>query len=156
MVDLGIGHEQIADTTERVATTSIVAIVPPNAQSHEVERARLHSLEIELSAAATSSGFGRAIKPLVAEDARFNRHGLPPVIGRREVEQLLTQEGGRRGWEVTGWDVAGSRDLAYAWGSYQTVATDGIESEKGNYLRVWRRNPEGKWEVALEVMSGVR
>ena len=153
MVDLGVSHQLVSDTTDSVATSTIRPVVPPNAQSAEIERERIHALEVDLSAQATVFGFSRAIQPFVADDTRFNRNGQTPIVGRSAIDGLLAQDQAQRSWLVSGWDIAGSRDLAYAWGTYQTVALEPGAAEKGSYLRIWRRNPAGKWTVALEVTS---
>jgi ketosteroid isomerase-like protein len=56
-------------------------------------------------------------------------------------------------WEPTFADVSASGDLGYDTGPY--VITDRKAGKKsprhGNFLSVWKRQPDGRWKVALDV-----
>lgn len=52
-------------------------------------------------------------------------------------------------------DVALSNDLGYTYGSYELKGTgDAVAassaSEKGYYVRVWKRDRAGRWKIALD------
>jgi ketosteroid isomerase-like protein len=156
LVDLGVAHEPIVRSAQGVGRSSLARLVPRETTSREIEKARIHSIETELSARSVASSYGDAISPLVLPDARFYRNGFLPIIGRENVLSLLRTETARIGWTVRGWDIASSLDLAHAWGTYQTAETETDDQIRGNYLRIWRRSPEGRWQIALEVLSPLR
>jgi ketosteroid isomerase-like protein len=87
----------------------------------------------------------------LAEGVRFHRFSVMPVVGTTAANAWLrTQppftEGGSRFAEV-----ASSRDLGYTWGTYALAAAGQSPAERGFYVRVWSRNQDGSWAVALDV-----
>jgi ketosteroid isomerase-like protein len=52
-------------------------------------------------------------------------------------------------WEPLGGEVAGSGDLGYTYGDYES----GVEGAltRGRYVTVWRRSSDGKWKVIADL-----
>lgn len=54
-------------------------------------------------------------------------------------------------------EVDGDRDMAYVYGTYRMVmaAAEGEEpvEDRGKYLEIWRRQPDGSWKVALDIFN---
>ena len=57
-------------------------------------------------------------------------------------------------------ESAQSGDLGYTWGTYQLAARGagqaqnaGAKIEEGFYARVWTRQRNGQWQVALDVLQ---
>jgi ketosteroid isomerase-like protein len=77
---------------------------------------------------------------VLAVDGRLHRNGWDPFIGRAAVEIGLNKDP-ELARTTRFAEVAASRDLGYTWGT----------AGSGHYARVWRRNRDGAWRVALDV-----
>jgi len=104
-------------------------------------------------AANTDAGFLRAF----ADEARYHRPGSLPLIGRAAIEG----DPAVRAWSKMklgslGAAQARSADIGYSYGRYETLlaagATPGAAAApSGYYLRVWRRNAKGNWQIVAHV-----
>ena len=54
-------------------------------------------------------------------------------------------------------EVDGAGDIAYVYGTYLMVmaAPEGEEpaQDRGKYIEIWRRQPDGSWKVALDIFN---
>ena len=52
-------------------------------------------------------------------------------------------------------DVAASGDLAYSRGQYVMRWTENgqVQTQHGSYIKVWQRQPDGRWKAAEELTS---
>jgi len=99
----------------------------------------------------TASAFGNlsAWGAWLDENARIHRSGMVPVTGKSAVViWLATQKYAYKG-EVMFSDIAASGDLGYAYGRAETA------TEKGYYVRVWKRDDEGNWRMAVDIFSPI-
>ena len=116
----------------------------------EAERVSLLATDSALLAATAAGGVARALGAQLTNDARLHRMGLFPIVGRTAVRAYLKgREMALTGAPIKA-DVAQSGDLGYTYGSY--VLRDGGRTEKGYYVRVWRREG-GRWRVALDTAN---
>jgi ketosteroid isomerase-like protein len=86
-----------------------------------------------------------------AQESRLHRSGLFPVLGREAVQADLVQRAGPTRCEPADVIVAASADLAYSYGSFARAAAKDAAAERGYYLRVWKRAPDGAWEIVAQV-----
>lgn len=107
----------------------------------------------ELARAVTAEGPLSAYLAHLTADARLLRDGRPPALGRQGIREVMA-EAGSLSWEPQAAGVAASADLGYTWGAYQQPA-GGPEEEgdKGHYVRLWRREPDGVWRVAVDLLT---
>jgi ketosteroid isomerase-like protein len=52
--------------------------------------------------------------------------------------------------------VSSSADLGYSIGEYQRVGKDSAgnpTTATGNYVSIWRKQPDGKWKIVLDIGS---
>jgi ketosteroid isomerase-like protein len=93
----------------------------------------------------------RAYRGHVAEGVRLLRPGQMPVVGERAI---LAAVASQQPWEIVdtqGTESARSGDLGYTWGTYiVTRQARGKVPEHGFYVRVWVRERNGQWRLALE------
>jgi ketosteroid isomerase-like protein len=89
----------------------------------------------------------------LAEGARFHRPDTMPVIGQGAVLAWLARQPEWISGESRHIEVARSRDLGYAYGTYATTSGRERKAEKGFYARVWVRQRDGAWKVALDVLQ---
>jgi ketosteroid isomerase-like protein len=119
--------------------------------------------EVLNSALRTSQA--RAYRPHLAEGTRFHRPNRLPVVGQQAVTQWLASQPAISSADSKYAEAARSGDLGYTWGTYtiaprRTVtarsgnsAAQTINVEAGFYVRVWVRERDGQWKVALDVLQ---
>jgi ketosteroid isomerase-like protein len=73
---------------------------------------------------------------------------------RRRMQIAFAPERPRLVWEPAEAVVAGSGDLGYTLGRWRSVkpggGADSVLAE-GNYVSVWRKDPDGAWRVAVDI-----
>jgi ketosteroid isomerase-like protein len=124
------------------------------------ERASLINLEREFLKASKSVGVSRAFQDFMGEDARLHRNGMFPLTEKGEIRSYFLSKDMTLQWEPIKADVSQSGDLGYTYGSYELKEEDAsapsaVTVEKGYYVRVWKRNKDGKWKVVLDTTNPV-
>nr|AQQ74800.1 hypothetical protein [uncultured bacterium] len=104
----------------------------------------------------------RAYRPRLAEGVRFHRHNQMPVVGIPAASRWLASHRPFSSADSRYAEVARSGDLGYTWGTF-TIAprrvtapgrgTRTLNIEAGFYARVWVRERDGQWKVALDVLQ---
>jgi ketosteroid isomerase-like protein len=109
---------------------------------------------------ALKSGQSRAYRGRLAPDARLLRTGSLPVVGEQRIVAWLGGQPRYRLADSRYAEAARSGDLGYTWGTYQLAARSGgtapnagAKIEEGFYARVWTRQRNGQWQVALDVLQ---
>ncbi|HEV2911883.1 MAG TPA: DUF4440 domain-containing protein [Pyrinomonadaceae bacterium] len=120
----------------------------------ERERAALMAMEREFLKKSKAVGVMKAFLDFIDDDARLHRNGMFPQTGKEAFNSYFSGKETGLVWEPIKADVARSNDLGYTYGSYE-VKGQGAASplEKGYYVRVWKRNRDGKWKVALDTTN---
>lgn len=86
--------------------------------------------------------------------ARLHRNGSEPVLGRDAIRAFLHAHPEPMSWTPLAGDVAVSGDLGYTYGSYQVQAHGHTQpSQRGYYVHVWRRAPDGEWRIVVDTTS---
>jgi ketosteroid isomerase-like protein len=111
---------------------------------------------------ALRSGQVRAYRSRLADGVRFLRDGRLPVVGQTAVVQWLASQPSYSNVEARYAEAARSGDLGYTWGTYsiaprRVTATGGaaktLDAQVGFYVRVWVRERNGQWKVAVDVLQ---
>jgi ketosteroid isomerase-like protein len=104
----------------------------------------------------------RAYRSRLADGVRFHRNNLLPVVGPTAVLQWLPSQPSYSNVEARYAEAARSGDLGYTWGTYsiaprRVTATGGaaktLDVQVGFYVRVWVRERNGQWKVAVDVLQ---
>jgi ketosteroid isomerase-like protein len=112
--------------------------------------ARLQQSERELAKKATGSDGVEQFMRLVHDDARVQRRLTAPMSGAAAIRSGVATYGLPTTVEPIGGAVAWSGELAYTYGSYAIERAEG--SERGHYLRVWRRM-SGEWRITFDLLA---
>ena len=102
--------------------------------------------------ANTDAGFLRAF----ADEARYHRPGSLPLVGRAAIEgDPAARASGQKRSSLAA-SQARSADLGYSYGRYETPLAAGAApatsaAPSGYYVRVWRRNASGAWQIVAQV-----
>jgi uncharacterized protein (TIGR02246 family) len=101
---------------------------------------------------AYNSGDGAAMAALYTEDAVLNAPGLPALRGRASIGQFFAKDaaeaaaGGLTESDGPATEVGVSGDLAWRWGTYQTIDKSGTTVSAGKYITVFQRR-DGRWMI---------
>ena len=103
-------------------------------------------------AANTDAGFLRAC----ADEARYHRPGSLPLVGRPAIEADPAAKATGLTRSSLAAAQARSGDLGYSYGRFETVLAAGgapaaAAAPSGYYVRVWRRNASGTWQIVAQV-----
>lgn len=91
----------------------------------------------------------------LASSVRFHREGIMPVVGDRAALRWLAAQPAYSAIDSRFTEAARSGDLGYTWGSY-AVGPAKRPSQRGFYIRVWQRERNGQWNVALDALQPTR
>ncbi|MEO5821862.1 MAG: hypothetical protein ABIT71_15270 [Vicinamibacteraceae bacterium] len=102
--------------------------------------------------ANADAGFLRAL----AGEARYHRPGSLPLVGRAAIEaDPDARAAASRRQTSLATAQARSADLGYSYGRYETrmagAAPAATAAPSGHYIRVWRRNASGIWQIVAQV-----
>ena len=96
----------------------------------------------------------RGYRGRLAPNARLLRPGVLPVVGESRVLAYLADQPRYILGDSRFAESARSGDLGYTWGTYQLARRGaGGKIEEGFYARVWTRQRNGQWQVALDVLQ---
>ena len=95
------------------------------------------------------------------DDAIVMMSNMPPAIGREAIREMVKQAISDGNFALTFEPsrvyVAKSCDYGYVEGSYTLTMTDQITmkpyTERGNYLRIYRKQSDGAWKVSREMRA---
>ena len=142
-LDVGIVHEPVPKPTAnpegRVLTAGPDPIGDPAGGLEEADRALSSAAALDMAAAYASRA---------ASDIRVYRTGSPSATGPSAIE--LAAARGAFAWEPVGAAASAGGDLGYTYGRARALRA-GPEADPGGYLRIWRRDGEAAWRLALDL-----
>jgi ketosteroid isomerase-like protein len=94
----------------------------------------------------------RAYRTHVAPTARVHRPNILPVVGERRILQWAASQSVFSSADSRYSEAARSGDLGYTWGTY-TTASKSSPGPRGFYVRIWVRERNGQWKLALDVLQ---
>ena len=74
-----------------------------------------------------------------------------PIVGDAQILQWLASQPAFTSADTRFTESSRSGDLGYSWGSYTRKARGAAEG--GFYVRVWVRERNGQWKLALDVLQ---
>ncbi|HLG55496.1 MAG TPA: hypothetical protein VI485_09200 [Vicinamibacterales bacterium] len=107
----------------------------------------------------------RAYRAHLADGVRFHRQNRLPVVGQPAAMKWLASQPAVSSADSKFAEAARSGDLGYTWGTYTIAPTTTVTAQRGNntaqtvnieagfYVRVWVRERNGQWKVALDVLQ---
>jgi ketosteroid isomerase-like protein len=102
--------------------------------------------------AGARSNQAKGYRPHLAPSVRLHRPNLLPIVGERRVVQWLATQPAFSTADSRYTEAARSGDLGYSWGTY-TSGARGAKAHLGFYVRVWVRERNGQWKLALDVLQ---
>lgn len=154
-LDLGISHPQSSGplnlwrVEDRRQKTS-------NRQTDvQATRNALVDFDNKASMNTATRGYAYLFRTLAHENVRLYRDGTNPVLGKSAATRSLTETRASLLWKTLGGDVSRGGDLGYTYGTYEvTDPATSKAKEKGNYLRIWKKQRD-RWLLVLDLANPV-
>jgi ketosteroid isomerase-like protein len=128
----------------------------PGAFDAERGRASLLDLDRSFQNETRTLGTQRTYLKYLSADARLHRNDVMPLVGLSAIQSYLDATKGEfTAAEPIKADVSQSDDLGYTYGSYELRDAGVKGSEKGYYVRVWKRDTHRKWKLVLDTLSPI-
>jgi ketosteroid isomerase-like protein len=87
----------------------------------------------------------------LAADVRIQKSEELPKIKKDSINLWLSKLNKSLRWTTIGSGVASSGDLGFTYGTFETNSPSEISS--GHYVRIWKKQSDGKWLISLEMMN---
>lgn len=129
------------------------------AQQERIARdeAAIRAASADWSKAAQAKDLDKAMS-VYSDDAIVLSPKAPMIRDKDKIranwQEMLAQPGPGLSFTATGVEVARSGDLAWEYGTYELATTDKkgkTTTEKGKYVTVWKKQPDGSWKVAADI-----
>jgi uncharacterized protein (TIGR02246 family) len=129
----------------------------PPPDTRKADEAAIRAASADWSKASQAKDLDKATS-YYADDAVFFVNNGARVKGKDAIKMAWKSELATPGpgltFETTYVEVARSGDLAYEYGTYdeKTEVTKGkIKDEKGKYVVVWKKQPDGSWKAVADI-----
>ncbi len=119
----------------------------------EGERASLLKTENDFLKLMTTKSGVDSFLSFMADDVRFYRMNAFPVLGKEATRMAFSAKSEALTWQNASSGVSSSGDLGYTYGTYEMKS--GAETESGNYMRIWRKQANGKWRIVLDLLNPI-
>ncbi len=87
----------------------------------------------------------------LSEEMRMMVNGHLPTMDKDIIASWITRAGRSLVWRTDGSGAARSGDLGYTYGYFQDAGKPGTNT--GHYVRIWKKQPDGRWLIDLEMRS---
>jgi len=104
--------------------------------------------EREFSKTSEKKGIREAFLTFLATDALLFR---PNAVNGRQYMTDQPEDRGKLTWAPIFAEVAAAGDLGYTTGPYEYRPLESEEIGHGHYVSVWRKQPNGKWRVVIDL-----
>lgn len=142
-LDIGISHDKPA--------TVETAWKSPADSGKELNEKKISAADASRAFFETATGqsLSKAYKAFLADDARLLRDGKQPILGRQNALAEFKNDKSQVFFAKRSVFV-GAADMAYISNSYTISDRSGKQTEKGNFLQIWKLRA-GKWQIVLDV-----
>jgi ketosteroid isomerase-like protein len=93
-----------------------------------------------------------AYRGRLSPGARFHRPNILPLVGERNVTRWLATQPVYAAADSRYSEAARSGDLGYTWGTY-AIGPRQKPVQQGYYVRVWVRERNGQWKIAMDILQ---
>ena len=146
-----------------LAATSGCTSAAPNvaapADDHVAAETAIRAADDEWSKSAANNNVDTWLSHYTADAA-----ALPPnepmAVGtdavRKTIGAFLATPGLKVTWKTTKVEAAKSGDVGYSYGTYEMTFSDAKgkpAADRGKYLEVWKKQPDGSWKCTADMFS---
>lgn len=155
LLDIGISHEKQEEVAADVPVEQRrVAAGAGGRLGGSAGLGRLLDSDRNLAVLAAPHGLATACEHACSEDIRLYLDGAPPRLGRPAAIEALRAIRGSVKWSPIGGGLSDNGELGYTYG-LMLIRAQETPDETRSYARVWRRDGDGRFRVALEVLIPV-
>lgn len=150
-LDAGIAHGADAIGPGQIDAAPVPAWNRPAPEANTL--ASLLAADSALAANASKDGAGPAFRKRASRSMRLLRTGRFPL--RADSADAFMRASAGYTWKAAAGAVSDSGDIGYTYGPYVLLTEPGSRqaTEGGDFLRIWRRDAEGEWQVVLDLTS---
>ena len=131
----------------------------PPPDTRKADEAAIRAASADWSKAAQAKDLDKATS-YYADDAVFFVENGAMVKGKDAIKMAwkpeLATPGPGMTFDTTYVEVARSGDLAYEYGTYDEkteVKKGKVKDEKGKYVVVWKKQPDGSWKAVADIYN---
>ena len=128
--------------------SAVVMLAAACGPSVNVEQERTALLQLDREWSQTPKDVEKFLS-YFAPDASAYPPGMPIATGiesvRKTFTAMISMPGFSVQWTPSKATVSSAGDIGYTSGTYE--ATMGGAAEKGKYVTVWKKQPDGKWKI---------
>ena len=131
---------------------------PPRADTRAADEAAIRDLDAQWSKTAGAHDLDGTVA-YYSDDAAVMASNVPVANTKEAIRAIwapMCAPDASVSWQVNKVDVARSSDLAYSTGTYHDTVKDDQgkpETDKGKFLEVWKKQPDGKWKVVADIFN---
>ena len=118
------------------------------------EKAGILKTDREFSDYSSKNGMKKAFEIYGDENMVMLRENSMPVVGKVAFSDFYKNFDDSKMtlvWEPLFAEVSISGDLGYSYGIYtMTIKSDGLKTEKGTYLSIWKKDSRGNWKCVVD------
>jgi ketosteroid isomerase-like protein len=154
VIDLGISNPPPAGKSEEIQFGETARARSKGVKTDVAfERAAILSAEREFSRASEEKGATNAYLAYATDDVRVFREDKFPFIGKQALGEALAELKGALAWQPAKADASSAGDLGYTYGIAEFKPKGASKTEYFNYMRVWKKQSNGSWKMALDVFN---
>lgn len=103
-------------------------------------------------AAAIREGGGATFASFFDKDGMTLANRQAPLIGQAAIAAHATWSPSayQLTWTPEGGELSPGGDMGYTWGQYEGRATGSAAVERGRYITVWKKEPDGTWKIVMD------
>jgi ketosteroid isomerase-like protein len=122
----------------------------------DAERSALVKTETEFAKLLLAKNTVDSFLSYLADGVRLYRTNNFPIVGKEAASVALAAKPGTLTWQPAKADVSTSGDLGYTYGAYEFKPIgENKLAESGNYMRIWKKQANGKWRVVLDLLNPI-
>jgi len=142
-----------------VVPGAVAQLAPPISKTAvEMDRSTLRQTELDFAKAFAERNVSR-FASFVADDARFTgggkvREGKTAIL--EQWTKMMQNPDLTLTWSPDVVELSDAGDLGYTSGPYEVSVTraDGtVARERGRFASVWRRQPDGRYQIVFDIGS---
>ena len=140
------------------ALIAIICIALFSSCNHKVDIAKekqaMIDADIAFSGLSEKVGIHKAFLQTIDSCCILLRSNLKPIIGSNAIVALFKKGDDSKYvmiWKPLSAEVAASGDMGFTYGIYELhVKNENTKPQKGTYLSIWTKKPDGKWKLWLD------
>ena len=115
---------------------------------------KLLDTDFEFARTSVKKGPSAAFYLYLADNAMQLPEGSLPIYGRTAIYETMKGDHYDLLWTPVKAEVANSGELGWTWGKFVVTvrqADGSTTTGYGKYLNIWRKQPDGKWKVIVDM-----